>query len=365
MSGAHTPLVQPLRETVPDPLTRRESGPVARAVSRAIATFRDEAGDAIGPDEVRDVLAQLADRIMMVSFGKPGPRDRRLATVLARRLLQHLRASLVVDDDVDATELLPLLRAVEVIAQTIDPDWSEHFSARLAGPDALDLVVEVAHDLRSPLTSILFLAETLGREQSGVVNDLQRRQLGLIYGAALGLSNVASDIVEMARGGDRLLDEEPTPFSTLEILEAVRDIIQPLAEEKGLEIVLSPPASDHRLGHPLALSRVLLNLTTNALKFTDEGRVELRAEAHGIRGVEFSVRDTGRGIAPEVIDTLYRPFRRTAARKGDYCFSGTGLGLSICAKLVQAMDSELEIETRANWGTRFHFTLDLPPADTL
>jgi len=85
------------------------------------------------------------------------------------------------------------------------------FSSRLSGPDGLDLVVEVAHDLRSPVTSIIFLAETLSRGQSGDINDLQRRQLRLIYSAALGLSSMASDVIELARGGDQLVEREQSP----------------------------------------------------------------------------------------------------------------------------------------------------------
>jgi signal transduction histidine kinase len=78
-------------------------------------------------------------------------------------------------------------------------------------------------------------------------------------------------------------------------------------------------------------------------------------------GLEFSVRDTGRGYDPEALETLYEPFRRTTA--GDrFGFSGTGLGLAISRKLVAAMGSNLEVETRPRWGTRFYFEVALPPA---
>jgi signal transduction histidine kinase len=225
--------------------------------------------------------------------------------------------------------------------------------------------VEVAHDLRSPLTSVLFLAETLQRGQSGPVTEIQRRQLGLIYAAALGLSTVTSDIIELARGGDRLVDTNPAPFSISEIFESVRDIVYPIAEEKGLQMRLSLPESDHRLGQPLALSRVLLNLTTNALKFTDQGHVEIAAAAARLDDVEFSVRDTGHGISQEALETLFQPFRRVASRESGYCFSGTGLGLAICRRLVEAMGGTLEVESDASWGTRFRFSLTLPRASAL
>ncbi|MHB1170670.1 MAG: ATP-binding protein, partial [Longimicrobiales bacterium] len=123
--------------------------------------------------------------------------------------------------------------------------------------------------------------------------------------------------------------------------------------------------SPRRIGFPTPLSRVLLNLTTNALKFTENGTVELSARAVGGARVEFSVRDTGPGIHPEAMATLYQPFRRQSTRSTGYYFSGTGLGLAICRRLVEAMGSELKLETRDNWGTRFSFVIDLPAANLL
>ncbi len=231
------------------------------------------------------------------------------------------------------------------------------FVDALSGPNGLELVSEIAHDLRSPLTSILTLAETLRRGQSGEVNELQRRQLGLVYSAALALSSTASDMIELAHGGDSLAEERST-FSIAEIFESVRDIVCPMAEEKGLEIRLIAQTNDRRSGYPLALSRVILNLTTNAIKFTDVGSVEISARSSGPVSVRFAVRDTGRGIDPDALTGLYRPFRLGPSRSG-YCFSGTGLGLEICRKLVEAMGSELLVETLPDSGTCFHFEVKL------
>jgi signal transduction histidine kinase len=228
----------------------------------------------------------------------------------------------------------------------------------LTGPDALELFVEAAHDLRSPLSAILFLADTLHSGRSGEVNKTQHRQLGLIYSAALGLSGLLNDALDLAHGGRELADGEPVPLSLRELLESAADIARPMAEEKDLRIVLTAAEPDRRLGHPLALSRVLLNLTTNALKFTDRGSVAISCAATGATRIEFSVRDTGPGISPEALEHLYQPFRRACTRS-DKRFSGTGLGLAITRKLVTAMESRLEVET-GNWGTRFYFELDLP-----
>ena len=329
--------------------------------------------EGLDAQEALDVLGILVRATHQVASGRSlddAMVDARARSIAGRRLLELLTSSILRQArdggrQLPADETLELLRALDKVRAAIEPNWGQYFASRLAGPGGLELVVELAHDLRSPLTSILFLAETLQRGQSGDINDVQRRQLRLIYSAALGLSTLASDALELAREGDRLVDQDPAPFSVTEIFQSVRDIVRPMAEEKGLSIRLLPAETDHRLGHPIALSRVLLNLTTNALKFTEEGFVELVAQARGLTRLEFSVRDSGHGISADALPTLYQPFRRSRSHRGGYCFSGTGLGLAICRRLVEAMGSELHVESRPAWGTRFHFALDLPPATPL
>ena len=345
-----------------------ELSPVARAlVDQGLLAVRGE-WDRLIPDsgsvgEMESVLDQLG---ALVRDGDASPEAlaRVPRSALARRLASLLRGACLegafqMVEPPPAADLLQVLGAVERIERHLDPDWSERFKDQLSGPDGMELVVEVAHDLRSPLTSILFLAETLQKGRSGPVTPVQERQLGLIYSAAFGLSSVASDVIELARGGDRLVDLDPIPFAVSDILESVRDIVQPIAEEKGLTVQLVLPEADVRVGHPVALSRVLLNLTTNALKFTNEGHVELAARQGPGDLVEFSVRDTGRGIPPNSMTMLFEPFRRRP-KEGEYAFSGSGLGLSICRKLVEAMGAELRVETAPDEGTRFHFEISLP-----
>jgi signal transduction histidine kinase len=321
---------------------------------------------AASADEVGVHLAGVCSAIRAVVVGQDPDLGLVSRTALSRRLVAVIRGTLLerlqgLTPQPASQEVLRLLGAVELVGQRVEVDWSQRFTDRLSAPDGLELVVEVAHDLRSPLTSILFLAETLQRGRSGPVTPVQERQLGLIYSAAFGLSSVASDVIELARGGDRLVDLDPIPFSITDILESVRDIVLPIAEEKSLEVRVVRPEADFRIGHPVALSRVLLNLTTNALKFTAEGHVEVSGRQVSPSRVEFSVRDTGRGIPPQSMAMLFEPFRRRQ-KPGEYSFSGSGLGLSICRKLVEAMGSTLDVETAPEWGTRFGFVLDLPVA---
>jgi signal transduction histidine kinase len=257
-----------------------------------------------------------------------------------------------------------VLQAIERVSEALARDAAQRFTGSLQGRDALDLVVEVAHDMRSPLSSILFLAERLRSAQSGPVNAVQERQLGLVYSAAFGLSSMASDVIELARSRERLVDAQPIAFSVGAIMRSVHDIVRPMAEEKGLVMEFTAPEVDVRVGHPAALNRVLLNLTTNAIKFTNSGSVRVAAVGRARHRMEFTVRDTGRGIPPQVVATLFDAFRRRA-RPGDYAFSSAGLGLSICRKLVDAMRGELTVETELEKGTTFSFSLELPPASRM
>ena len=347
----------------------RVSSTLLRAATRRVAQSLLDA-DARGNDSRFDVptaallaaLARAADerrpRCVTELLPRPSPATgHRLIEMLQTELL---RAWSGAPGGIAPADILGMLHALEEVRQVLDHPDRWQFEARLASPAGPEILIQVMHDLRSPLTSILFLAETLQRGQSGPVSELQRRQLGLIYSAGLGLSAVVSDALELARGGTELSDPEPAPFSCAELLDAVGAIVQPMADEKGLEIRLVPPTADRRTGHAGALSRALLNLTTNALKFTDHGFVEISChEGVGDR-VTFSVRDSGRGINPEAVATLFEPLRRASRRDG-YVFSGTGLGLAITRKLVEAQGGRLAFESVAGSGTRFFFALQLPP----
>lgn len=349
-------IVKPLREAL-----RRAADRVAAAPGAV------EQGT--HADDLRFQLEALQAAIAQAAAGESPLLERAAPAVPVQKVLNLLRAALVSElsalrESVPAMDLISLFTAIENVQVALDRDEAHRFATRLSGAGGLELIVEVAHDLRSPLASILFLAETLRKAQSGAVNPVQERQLGLIYSAAFGLSAMASDVIELARGGDRLVDTAPVPFSVADLMRSVRDIVLPMAEEKGLTVNLTTPDSDFRLGHPGALNRVLLNLTTNALKFTSEGQVELSAKQLSRTRLAFSVQDTGRGIPPDVMSCLFETFRRRR-NAGEYTFSSAGLGLSICRKLVAAMGGALQVDTSAAEGTRFSFELDLAVAPRL
>jgi signal transduction histidine kinase len=245
----------------------------------------------------------------------------------------------------------------------MDRDETERFVTALRSGDALDLVVEIAHDMRSPLTAILMLTEMARRAPPRTPDDVAGRQLALVYSAAFGLNALVNDVIALARGGDRLIDRECVPFSTSALMGSVADILRPIAEERKLTLHVTTPAVDGRVGQPVALSRVLLNLASNALKFTETGEVAIRAVDLCCTKVRFEVSDTGPGIAPDMMHDLFEPFGQRSPATHSRRFSRTGLGLAICRKLLRDMGSELRVESTPDCGTRFYFELTLPQAD--
>jgi signal transduction histidine kinase len=354
----------------PPPAYNPVSGVSCPVLTRAIREVEAEMLVGLEPAE-RDKVTQLLAATGL-AVGKRTPvfvveLSPRHPPALTRRVIDALRFALLRawsrgPVPTPGSRVLGHLLAIEQLAAALENDGAQQFGAHLAGPDAADLLAEVVHDLRSPLTSILFLAEALEQERSGPLTDLQRRQLRLVYTAALRLHGVVTDAIEVAVGGAVLGSDDPAPLSLTELFDGVRDIVRPIAEEKGLTIRCETPVGDYRIGNRLTLQRVLLNLVTNALKFTHHGGVEITAEERAPGRVRFSVRDSGPGIAAAAVATLYRPFRRAPAGQG-YRFSSTGLGLVVSRRLVAAMGAELQYESIPDAGTRFWFELDLPPTD--
>lgn len=321
-----------------------------------------------GTERATAYLDTLVAKLQEVVGGKDpeSMREWVSSSPLSQPLLDALWQELIVggsDPDSEPGAIAALrawtgIRGAPTVAAAATSSPSDDLRKRMHAPDAFDLLVEVAHDFRSPLTSILFLAEALRDGHSGELTDLQRSQLGLIYSAAFGLASIASDVMDLARREKDLIDDAPEPFLISEVYGRVERMVRPLVEEKGLELRMVVPERWQAKGHPHALSRVLLNLTTNALKFTDEGSVELGVKAMPHGRLEYYVQDTGRGISPESQRSLFQPFRhRSSDPKDGHYFSSAGIGLSIARRLLRAMDSDLSLDYSGDRGTRFSFVL--------
>jgi signal transduction histidine kinase len=348
----------------PRPATHALSAPLRRALAEAAGRSAQILTETAGKtaEEIRNQLDAIVE-LLPELIGAPEHEfieDTRCN--VPRRFIDVLRAELLVSlrelpEAPASMELVSVLSAFEEVIRRSEMTSTGRFVARLAGAESVNAVVEIAHDIRSPLSSILFLVDTIRRGQSGKVSPVQERQLGLVYGAALGLSTLSSDLIDAVRG-ERLVDGRPVPFSITEIILGVCAIVQPIGEEKGLPLQVGFPKVDGRFGYPSALNRVLLNLTTNALRYTDTGNVAIGCTELTERCVEFWIKDTGRGIPDSVLAMLFDGFRPGSV---GIRFSSAGLGLAICRTLLEAMGSSLKVETTPEEGTRFSFQIDLPP----
>jgi signal transduction histidine kinase len=261
-------------------------------------------------------------------------------------------------------ELCQALRVFDRVREEMDRDETQQFVGALTSGDALSLLLEVAHDMRSPLTSILMLTGMFSPARTRGAGEVQARHLAVVYSAAFGLNALVNDLIALARGGDRLMDPDPVPFSMSELIHSVADIVRPIAEERKLGLRVTTPSIGGRIGHPAAVGRILLNLASNALKYTAVGEVSISAHDVSPEQVLFEVCDTGPGMPADVVPTLFEPFRKQAPSAGGRRFSSTGLGLAICRKLLRNMGGELQLDSVPGQGTRFFFELPLPVAPT-
>jgi signal transduction histidine kinase len=222
---------------------------------------------------------------------------------------------------------------------------------------SLDLAVELAHDVRSPLGAIMALSELVETGATGPVNEVQRRLLRVMREAASGLATMTTDIVRAGRARVRDGGESMSAFEIQDVLAAVKAVVQPMAEHAGLDVVVTNQAPTTWVGRRTDITRVLLNLTTNALKYTERGVVEYGARQLSQDRVQFFVRDTGGGIAKPGA-------RRTASNLPQWKRTRSGLGLAMTRELLGGMGSALQLDTTPGEGCcfRFELTADAAPA---
>lgn len=221
----------------------------------------------------------------------------------------------------------------------------------------------VSHDLRTPMAGVLGMTEFLAA--SGLRDD-QRRLAEAALRSGRALLRLLDDVVDLARLDAGRLELRPMPFR---VDALVPDVLQVFAEEaarKGLALrhEIAPDVPERLLGDVVRLRQLLFNLVGNAVKFAERGFVRLAASAarrtDGAFDVTFLVEDTGPGIDPALLPTLFEPFVRGegAARRKP----GAGLGLSICSQLVERMGGQIAADTRLAEGSTFRVVLPLEAA---
>ncbi len=240
-------------------------------------------------------------------------------------------------------------------------------SARLANQAKSDFLAVMSHELRTPLTTVMGYTDLMLAEVSGALGAQSQHYVERIRTAAWHLLGLIEQILIYTRVevGREKVNIERIPIDY--VLRDAAALIEPVAREKGLTFRLVPLEQAAYLDSDLTkLRQILLNLLSNAVKFTEHGEVELSACA-AKRGVEFTVKDTGIGIAPEhlehIFDSFWQVDQSSTRRVG-----GTGLGLSVARKLARLLGGEVWVISTPGVGTSFILELpntDLPAATPL
>lgn len=221
-----------------------------------------------------------------------------------------------------------------------------------------DFLAMMSHEVRTPLSGMVGVVQLLGE------TTLSRAQLDLVDVLANSTDSllvVLNDVLDLAKIDADMLQVEQIVFSPGALLSSIRVLLEPTARKKGLKLEIQ--CGDRQAlvsGDPTRLRQVLLNLTTNALKFTHVGQVTLAARRASHGSWAFSVEDTGVGMSQDYLPKLFDRFSQAEASTTRQ-YGGTGLGMSIANKLVELMGGKLEVNSQLGKGTRFAFALPLAP----
>jgi signal transduction histidine kinase/ActR/RegA family two-component response regulator len=255
-----------------------------------------------------------------------------------------------------------LLAATRHLEVTVDERTADLVRARDAADQAARakaaFLANMSHEIRTPMNGIIGMTELTLRTQT---TPLQRQYLGKIQDCANSLLRIINDILDFSKVDAGKLTLESNPFVLDDVLRKVVQIVAPMADLKDLQLIVDRAAGvpNCLVGDAVRLEQVLLNLVSNAVKFTPGGQVRIRvdldeAEENGLL-IRFAVCDTGIGMGTDETRRLFQPFSQcdeSMARR----FGGTGLGLAISKRLVELMDGSIGVASAPGQGSTFTFT---------
>lgn len=222
-----------------------------------------------------------------------------------------------------------------------------------------EFLARMSHEIRTPMHAICGMADLLWKTS---LAEEQREYVRVFRNNSERLLNLINDILDLSKVESGHLDLEDANFDLLELLDETMDLLRPLAHRKGLELVynVEEHVSTALHGDPDRLQQVLVNLVGNGIKFTESGGVVCAVErdpsADAANALRFRIFDTGPGIHPDQIATIFEPFVQadsSLTRRAE----GTGLGLAISKRLIELMEGNIGVHSQLGSGSTFWFTV--------
>lgn len=216
----------------------------------------------------------------------------------------------------------------------------------------------VTHELRTPLYGVIGITDLILDEHRELENSPHINSLKF---SAKYLLSLVNDLLQIHKIEDRKIVLDETPLNVLDEIEKVNQALQFIAikNQNKITVDVDQKIPEYLIGDKLRLSQILVNLTSNALKFTKNGEIKLVAtlekKDRNLHFVKFKITDNGVGIASENQHKIFEKFVQIDRKEGDY--QGTGLGLSIVKKLLELLGSEIHLESKENFGTTITFTI--------
>jgi len=241
-------------------------------------------------------------------------------------------------------------------------DVTEIQEARLRSEEADHLksvfLASMSHELRTPLNSIIGFTGVILQGMSGEVNDEQRKQLTMVKNSGRHLLSLINEVLDISKVEAGKVELEPEEFMLDALAAEVIESLSPAFAEKGLQLEVEIPGGIAVFSDRRRVKQVLMNLVSNAVKFTERGSVTVAGRLLGDGRVEIRVLDTGVGIKEDDIKRLFQPFQRAGAplaKKQE----GTGLGLYLSSKLANLLGGDIRAKSEYGRGSEFTFTVPL------
>ncbi len=217
----------------------------------------------------------------------------------------------------------------------------------------------MSHEFRTPLGSILSITSLLGDELDGPLSEEQHRQVAFVSNATRELSDMVDDLLDLAKIEAGRITISPAWFDMFDLFAALRGMFRPIVDATAVDLIFEEPVGLPRLyTDDKKLAQILRNFISNALKFTTRGEVRVSAQLVEAGNIRFAVSDTGIGIAPELLGTLFEDFAQVDSPLQKR-LRGTGLGLSLCKRFATLLGGEVGVHSEPGTGSSFFVIIPL------